>query len=536
MKTRINTFNNAPEMTRLFKEAWDIINIEDLKNIKLPKVERIPVELQSTIQQKMIMEALILRKQKLDKEKIDPRIDNALRLTTHGKCSAVDPRLYDDNLVDEEGTKPNACVENVVKEYFANLETRGTQMIFSDIGVPKDNKSFDIYNDIKNKLVAKGIPAKEIAFIGDYDTPELKNQMQQLMKEGKIRVLISSTDKGGTGLNVQNKMIALHHISLPWKPSDMEQREGRIIRQGNENEKVKIYTYIAQGTFDARTFEILEQKSKFIRQIMRGNSTQRKYGEECFKDESSISYDEMVEMALPNSNLKKIKELERKIKSLENQKNSFEARVRDHKKLLKEMPIKIEEAKKVRDLIVKDIEKAQQINFENDNYHIKIYGTKVGDYKEYDDKQVGTDKLYERMFQEDKNIFFRTEITKIAEYKGFEIGVNYDLTIKKFRMRMKSLETGFIYPPEELGESQIGNMTRIDNFIKRLDKSLEEQHNLKVKGLEQEEQELKKSIENAFDEKELKDLKTELKSLLEENEQNKEEISKNATKSKGLTM
>lgn len=530
-KTRVNTFKNVPEVIKLFKDSWDIVNVEDLidKNIpenerlKLPTIKRDTIVLPATEMQQQLTKDFVKRSEAMQPGcAFDPKIDNHLKLTNDGKMAALDPRLYDNKLPDEKGTKTNALIDNVVKIYFDTLEEKGTQMIFSDIGVPKADKSFDIYNDIKNKLIKRGIAANEIAFIGDYDTPEKKQQMQQNMRDGKIRVLIASTDKGGTGLNVQTKMKALHHLSLPWKPSDMEQREGRIYRQGNKWDEINIYTYISQGTFDARTFEILESKSKFIKQIMQGNETIRRY-EDIGKDESSINYDDWVQMALPDSNIKKMKELERDIKILEEEKNQFNYRLRESKVRIQEIPGEIDFEKKITELQLKDVER---LKLEKDApFSIKITGLKIGDVKEYDKKEIATKELHKRIFEEDKSIYYKTEYQKVAEYKGFDINVVYDATTKNFDMKAKSKETGYLYETINLSDSDIGNMTRIDNFIEKLDDKRIENHNNKIKHLQEELKDLEKSIEIKFEkETQLKEKKDTLEQLHTEEDIKKQNL------------
>ena len=533
-KTRVNTFKNVPEVIKLFKDSWDIVNVEDLtsdkipeeERLNLPKIKRDTIVLPATAMQQHLTKDFISRSEKMQPgHAFDPKVDNHLKLTNDGKMAALDPRLYDNKLPDEKGTKTNALIDNVAKIYYDTMEEKGTQMIFSDIGVPKADNSFDIYNDIKNKLIAKGLAANEIAFIGDYDTPEKKQQMQQNMRDGKIRILIASTDKGGTGLNVQTKMKALHHLSLPWKPSDMEQREGRIYRQGNKWDEINIYTYISQGTFDARTFEILESKSKFIKQIMQGNETIRRY-EDIGKDESSINYDDWVQMALPDSNIKKMKELERDIKILEEERNQFNCRIRENKARIKEIPEEIETTKNIKEYQIKDIKRLELSK--KDRFMMKICNVKIGDVSEYDKKEVATKKLHKRIFEADKSIFYKTEYQKVAEYKGFDINIVYNSMLKHFEMKAKSKETGYLYETVELGESDVGNMTRIDNFIEKLNNERIENFDKKIKYLENEYNDLNKSVELKFEKEEiLISKREELQNLHIKEEAKKQELMNN---------
>lgn len=527
-KTRINTFNNAPELINLFKENWDIINREDL-NLALPIANRINIQLEATEEQKHLMQTFVERCQKMQPpNKIDPHKDNMLKLTNDGKLSAIDPKLYDINLPEEEGTKPNACIKNIIKEYFETIDEKGTQLIVCDVGVPKPGKKYDIYNFIKNKLIEQGIKKEEIAFATDFETPEQKQQMQKQMNEGKIRILIGSTDKVGTGLNVQHKMKALHHLTLPWKPSDIEQREGRIIRQGNMYKNINIYTYVTKGTFDARSFEILESKANMINQIMHGNNKIRRYEKLDKDDNSCISYEELIELSLPNSNIKKIKELEREIKTLKTEENEFNIRKRENEYKLKNIPNDIEEAKSLKEKVAKDVEQVKTYTTDSDNkdnYKFIVYGKSINDKNVYTSRQEAAKGLFDRMFSEDKNIFHKTEYTKIAEYKDFVITINYDAINKNFRMRIKSNISNHLYNNVDLGDSEIGNITKIENFIKSLNEDRLDEQQKRIEYLEKEYQNLKKSVEYKFDKKEkLENKIKEYNVLLKENETQKEEI------------
>ena len=303
LKTRFARFYNLPELINRWKEAADIQTADMLK-LPVPEAEYITIQTEPSEAQKAMVQSLAERAEKIRKEKIDPRIDNMLKITSDGRKLALDQRIINPLLADDTGSKVNACVENVFKIWQESTPAKGTQLIFSDLSTPKGRAEpkkeeakesaegtetegeaaateeetimeASVYEDIRKKLIAKGIPSHEIAFIHDANTEAQKAELFAKVRNGQVRVLLGSTQKMGAGTNVQTKLIASHDLDCPWRPADLEQRAGRIVRRGNENEKVRIFRYVTKGTFDAYTWGLVESKQKFIGQIMTSKSPAR---------------------------------------------------------------------------------------------------------------------------------------------------------------------------------------------------------------------------------------------------------------------
>ena len=296
MKTRFSKFFNLPELMSMFKEIADI-KTPDVLNLPVPKANFHTVVSEASEYQKEMVDGLAERAKAIRDKKVDPKDDNMLNVTNDGRKLALDQRLMNELLPDDENSKVNKCIQNVFDIWERTSEQRSAQMIFCDMSVPKTDGSFSVYNDIRDKLVQKGIPQNEIAFIHDCKTDEEKQKMFMKVRSGEIRVLLGSTSKMGTGANAQKKLIALHHIDCPWKPADLEQRNGRIIRQGNENPEVDIYNYVTKGTFDAFLYQLVENKQRFISQIMTSKSIARS-AEDI--DDTVLSYAQIKAVASGN--------------------------------------------------------------------------------------------------------------------------------------------------------------------------------------------------------------------------------------------
>lgn len=269
MRTRFNKFINLPELIHLFKEVADII-LPDMLDIKRPELKdgkyKIVVS-EASDYVKERMQEMVKRAEAIHRGAVDPKDDNMLRITGEARLLGTDPRLLDSHAPVDTDSKLNKAVENIYQEYVQSQEQKGTQIVFSDIGTPGPGKPFTVYDYLKHELIAKGIPEEEICFIHDAKTDEQRDRMFSDVRAGRKRIIIGSTEKLGVGTNIQTRMVAAHHIDCPWKPSDIEQREGRIIRQGNENEEVNIYRYVTKGSFDAYLWGIVETKQRFISQV-----------------------------------------------------------------------------------------------------------------------------------------------------------------------------------------------------------------------------------------------------------------------------
>ena len=249
-KTRFSKFHNLPELMILVKQFADI-QTADMLNLPTPEVEYKKIVTKPTPEQKEVLKSLSERAELVRDKAVEPTEDNMLKITNDGKKLALDQRLIDEMFPDDLNSKVNACVNNIFEIWEKTKENKSTQLVFSDMSTPKGNNEFNIYDDIKKKLTARGIPEKEIAFIHNAESEQQKDKMFAKVRSGDIRILLGSTQKMGAGTNVQTKLIALHDLDVPWRPSDLEQRAGRIVRQGNENEKVEVYRYVTESTFDA---------------------------------------------------------------------------------------------------------------------------------------------------------------------------------------------------------------------------------------------------------------------------------------------
>lgn len=316
LKTRFARFYNLPELISRWKEAADIQTADMLK-LPVPDVEYITVQTEPSEAQKLMVKGLADRAEKIRKDRIDPRIDNMLKVTSDGRKLALDQRIMNPLLPDDPGSKVNACVNNVFQIWKDSTPQKGTQLIFSDLSTPKGRSEGDsaksdtteapsdreaapeenameasVYEDIRKKLIAKGIPAEQIAFIHNASTEAQKAELFAKVRSGQVRVLLGSTQKMGAGTNVQTKLIASHDLDCPWRPADLEQRAGRIVRRGNENDRVKIFRYVTKGIFDAYTWGLVESKQKFIGQVMTSKSPARSIED---VDATALTYAEVKE-------------------------------------------------------------------------------------------------------------------------------------------------------------------------------------------------------------------------------------------------
>lgn len=325
-KKRFKKFVNLPELMKIYKETADI-QTQDMLDLPVPEAHIIPIESELTENQKLYLEELVMRSDAVKCGTVDPSQDNMLKITGEARKLAIDMRLLDSSYSLADNHKLLQVVDNVERIYREGMGNKATQMIFSDIGTPKKkDNAFDVYSEIKALLVDRGIPSKEIAFVHDANSDEKKNSLSRKVNAGEVRILLASTEKGGTGLNVQRKMKAVHHLDVPWRPSDIQQRNGRIIRQGNENKEVDIYHYITKGSFDNYLWATQENKLRYIKQIMTSKEPIRA-AEDI--DEQTMTASDFKALATGNPYLKYKMELENDLTLLENQRRAFQ-RSKDH--------------------------------------------------------------------------------------------------------------------------------------------------------------------------------------------------------------
>ncbi len=496
--------------------------------LKLPVPEAVyeDVVLKPSEYQQEMVESLADRAQAVRDRLVDPSQDNMLRITNDGRKLALDQRLVNPMLPDNEDSKVNACVEKALDIWKETAEQKSTQLIFCDLSTPKavgkakaeidgkeeDAKVFDdVYHDIKRKLMAKGVPEEEIAFIHEANTEIRKAELFAKVRSGQVRFLLGSTAKMGAGTNVQDKLIALHHLDVPWRPSDIEQQEGRILRQGNENPKVRIFRYITEGTFDAYSWQLIENKQKFIGQIMTSKSPVRSCED---VDEAALSYAEVKALATGNPYIKEKMDLDIQVSKLKLLKANHTSQIyRLEDNIAKNYPKKISAAKEM----------------------IAAYEIDLAHYKEVKpaDKESFVMKLGERIYTDKKEagtalISFCRQVknpnvaTPIGEYLGFKMNVTFDSFYQKFTVNLK----GALSHNVEIGTDVFGNLTRIGNALDAMEKELQKEKealNNTQKQLENAKEEVKKPFAQELELNEKLDRLSELNALLNMDEKGAED-------------
>ncbi len=452
-RTRFAKFTNLPELMTLYRSFADV-QTADMVKLDVPEAERITVTLEPSEQTVQIAEEIAKRAEVIYNGGVDPHLDNMLKVTSDGKKLALDIRCFDPFLKDEGSGKLDECADNAAKVYEETNSIRGTQLIFCDMSTPKKpyenyeyGKDFDVYNDLKHKLIERGIPAEEIAFIHDAKTDKEKQALFDKMNEGRIRILIGSTQKCGAGTNVQKRLAALHHLDAPYRPRDLQQRDGRGIRQGNTNEEVKIFTYVTKRTLDSYCYQILENKQRFISQIENGSLTVRE-AEDI--DETTLSYAEIKAITAANPKIKRKMELETeltRLRVLEGQYRKNLYALQD--KTIKDLPTQIHIQEQLLQYAQED-EANMREKYNPDVFSINVLG------KVYTDKKEGAAALVEALRSNKYD-------TPVAEYGGFRISLNPPMSLTD--VRSVSLTHHGSYGME-IGDSELGLITRLDNFMR----------------------------------------------------------------------
>ena len=483
VKTRFSKFYNLPELMSMFKEVADI-QTADMLNLPVPEAHFKVIKTEPSEEQKEILKSLSERADKVRNKSVDPEEDNMLKITNDGKKLALDQRLINPLLPDDENSKVNVCVKNVFSIWDKTKEEKSTQLLFSDMSTPKGDGSFNIYDDIRGKLVELGIPKEEIAFIHEANTDKQKDELFAKVRKGEICILMGSTQKMGAGTNVQNKLIAMHDLDVPWRPADLEQRSGRIVRQGNENKEVNIYRYITENTFDAYLWQTIENKQKFISQIMTSKTPVR-VAEDV--DESSLNYAEIKALATGDPKIKEKMDLDNevtKLKMLEANYKSNRYRLED--KVIKTYPEEIARTEKLIESVKKDIENVEpQGSGENKFTSISINGEIIRD------KKIAGEKLLEAI----KGVKIN-ESKVIGQYRNMDLEVSYNFFTNEHNFTLK----GATNHSGDLGTSADGNITRLDNSIDKMPERLnrlEEKLVSTKEQLENAKEELTKPFEKA---------------------------------------
>ncbi|WP_445659470.1 helicase-related protein [Aeribacillus sp. FSL K6-1121] len=449
LKTRFSKFYNLPELMNMFKEIADI-KTADMLNLPVPEAEFSTIVAKPSEYQQSIVKSLAERAELVRNGLVNPSEDNMLKITNDGRKLALDQRLINENLPDDENSKVSACVQNAFDIWKETKDKRSTQIIFCDLSTPKGDGEFNVYDDIKNKLIEKGVPSDEIAFIHDAKNEKQKDELFAKVRTGEIRFLLGSTQKMGAGTNVQDKLIALHDLDCPWKPSDLEQRMGRIVRQGNENKKVKIFRYVTENTFDAYLYQLVENKQKFISQIMTSKSPARSAQD---VDEAALSYAEIKALATGNPLIKEKMDLEVQVTKLKTLKSSYLSQKHMlEDKVLKTYPQQIKQLSEK----LKGFEKDLDVLSKNRGDDNKKFSSMEINGKTYTDKETAGKAILEACKNMDG-----IGPKEIGSYCGFKMNLSYDAFSSEFIIELKNA----VSHRTILGKDVYGNITRLDNTL-----------------------------------------------------------------------
>lgn len=448
-KTRFAKFFNLPELISLFKESADI-QTPDMLNLPIPEVEYENVVLKPSDYQKEMVQSLADRAEAVRNRLVEPHQDNMLKITNDGRKLALDQRLINDMFPDEEQSKATTCVDHAYQIWEETKEQKSAQLIFCDLSTPKGDGTFNVYEDIREKLVAKGVPKEEIAFIHHANTEIRKAELFAKVRSGQVRFLLGSTAKMGAGTNVQDRLIALHHLDVPWRPSDIEQQEGRILRQGNLNPKVKIFRYVTEGTFDSYSWQLIENKQKFIGQIMTSKSPVRSCED---IDESALSYAEVKALATGNPYIKEKMDLDVQVSKLKLLKaNHTSQRYRLEDNIAKHYPQQIASMKERLAGYQVDIQTYAQ----NKPLDKDVFAMKIGNRVYTDKKEAGTALIDMVRAAKQPNM-----AVTIGEFQGFKMSVSFDSFYSKFTINLK----GSLSHEVEIGADPLGNLQRLGNVL-----------------------------------------------------------------------
>ncbi len=521
-KTRFAKFYNLPELMNMVKQFMDI-KTADVLNLPTPNAHYETIKTKPTEEQKQILETFSERADKVRAKQVDSSVDNMLLITNDGKKMALDQRLINPLLPDDENSKVNACVSNVFSIWDKYRDKNSTQLVFCDMSIPNKD-GFNVYDDIKKKLIKMGVPENEVEFIHSAKNNKEKDAIFDKVRKGEVRVLLGSTSKCGAGTNCQDKLIAIHDLDVPWRPADLSQRAGRIVRQGNENRDVHIFRYITENTFDAYLFQTLENKQKYISQIMTSKTPVR-VAEDV--DEATLNYAEIKALATGNPLIREKMDLDVEVSKLKMLESNFKSNLyKMEDKVVKVYPKEIESLKEKIENLKKDIEKVEpyreeklekydQTTLENMGENEKQVGVKADkeavskftsltlNGKKYTDKKQAGEFLINRIKGIKKLDDFRSEEVKIGEYRNFDLFAYYDSFSNQYKFNLKGEENHY----GEFGTDEIGNITRMDNVLDRMPERLEQTLG-KLKDTENQLETAKLEIKKKFPQVELLKEKT----------------------------
>jgi hypothetical protein len=482
MKNRFAKFHNLPELMNMFQLVADIQTAEMLK-LPTPEIEggkAAIIVTDCTAFQKMLMDSFVERAEKIRKRKVEPNVDNMLKLTNEAKLMSIDPRLVYKNAPNDPNSKLNICIGSVFDIWRDNAEANLTQLVFCDSGTPRPGQ-FNVYDEMKHCLIEKGVPAEEIAFIHDAKTDEQREALFEKVRMGEIRILLGSTSKLGTGTNVQDRLIAVHHLDCPWRPSDINQRDGRILRQGNQNPVIKILRYVTKGTFDSYLWQIQEQKLKYISQVMTGKSISRSCED---VDETVLTAAEVKAIATSNPLLAEKMEVDNEVVRLKLLKASWnDERLTLQRNISDYYPERIKYFKEKSESIGKDI----QMKDENagKGFSIEIDRTPFDERVKAGERLLALVKLHALAPDSDP--------VPVGEYRGFKIFLERAAFDK-----LNLLIRGDTTYRTEFGESSVGSITRIENVVEKIPTVLQEMEQ-RLEDTKVQIEEAKKEVQKPFE-------------------------------------
>ena len=474
----------------MVKQFMDI-KTADVLNLPVPNAHFETIKTKPTEEQKQILETFSERADKVRAKQVDSSVDNMLLITNDGKKMALDQRLINPLLPDDENSKVNTCVKNIFSIWDKYADKRSAQLVFCDMSTP--SSEFNIYDDIKNKLIVMGIPEGEIEFIHNANNNREKDVIFDKVRKGEIRVLLGSTQKMGAGTNAQDKLIAIHNLDVPWRPADLSQRAGRIVRQGNENKDVYIFRYVTENTFDAYLFQTLENKQKYISQIMTSKTPVR-VAEDV--DEATLNYAEIKALATGNPLIREKMDLDVEVSKLKMLESNFKSNLyKLEDKVVKVYPKEIENLKNKIENLKKDIKAVEPYREENTDKAVYIQSSleNVGENsietekksdkeavskftsiilgsKKYTDKRQAGEFLISKIKSIKKTDDFKSEEVKIGEYRNFDLFAYYDSFSNQYKFNLKGEENHY----GEFGADGIGNITRMDNVLDKMPERLEQ--------------------------------------------------------------
>lgn len=481
-------------------------------NLPVPEAEFINEVLKPSEEQQEMVSAFSERAESVRGGLVNPTEDNMLKITNDGRKCALDQRLLNEILPDAEKSKVNTCVENAFQVWDEGKTDRTTQLIFCDLSTPKGDGTFNVYDDVRNKLAARGIPKEEIAFIHEYNTEAKKAELFAKVRAGQVRILMGSTPKLGAGTNVQDRLIALHHLDCPWKPSDLEQQEGRILRQGNQNDKVKIFRYVTENTFDAYMWQILENKQKFISQIMTSKSPVRACED---VDDTALSYAEIKALATGNPYIKEKMDLDVQVSKLKLLKANHTSQIyRLESDIAKNFPVQISALKERIAGMQIDSQVVKSVDLQDND----TFAMTVGNVLYEDKKEAG-----EALIAACAGLKTVSTGGKVGEYHGFTLSASYNMFSNAFELTIK----GKCSYKLEIGKDPVGNMQRIHNTLSSIDRKLTESEQ-KLETVQQQlataQEEVKKPFPKEEELNEKMERLSELNALLNMDEKGNETI------------